>query len=84
MASTGQSVLGRLSGRAGSGLLSGERSRLPFWVFPVAGLCLLAIYVVGYDQGTLLYAVFGDASLKLNYVHEYVHDGRHLLAFACH
>lgn len=84
MASTAHSVLGRLSGRAAPGLLAGERPRLPLWVLPVAGLCLLAIYVVGYDQGTLLYPILGDASVKFNYVHEYLHDGRHLLAFACH
>ncbi len=82
MASTVQSVLGRVSSRAGSD--SATRDRLPLWVFPLAGVCLLAIYVVGYDQGTLLYPLLGDSSIQLNYVHEYVHDGRHLLAFACH
>jgi len=83
MASSVQSVLGR-AGRTGSSSRTGERSRLPLWVFPVAGLCLLAIYIVGYDQGTLLYPILGENSMKLNLIHEFVHDGRHLLGFACH
>ncbi|HKC74176.1 MAG TPA: hypothetical protein VKF37_08245 [Chloroflexota bacterium] len=45
---------------------------------------MLAIYAVGYDQGLLLYPLFGEASMKANVLHEFVHDGRHLLAFACH
>jgi predicted anti-sigma-YlaC factor YlaD len=40
-------------------------------------LLLLAIYFVGAEQGAT--AVF-----KGMYVHEFVHDGRHLLGFPCH
>ena len=40
-------------------------------------LLLLAIYFVGIEQGA--------ASLFPGmYVHEFVHDGRHLLGFPCH
>lgn len=35
-------------------------------------------YVVGVDQGVT--SVFGDAT----YIHEFVHDARHLLGFPCH
>ncbi|WP_456026205.1 CbtB domain-containing protein [Pseudomonas capeferrum] len=40
-------------------------------------LLLLALYFVGAEQGAT--AVF-----KGMYVHEFVHDGRHLLGFPCH
>lgn len=57
---------------------------IPLWAIPLAALFLLVIYAIGYDQGLLLYPVVGDASMKANYLHEFAHDGRHLLAFACH
>jgi hypothetical protein len=49
---------------------------LPWAVF--AGLILmLAIYFVGAEQGA-------TSIVKGMYVHEFVHDGRHLLGFPCH
>ncbi|AXA67716.1 CbtB domain-containing protein [Pseudomonas oryzihabitans] len=49
---------------------------LPWAIF--AGLLLLlAIYFVGAEQGAT--ALFSGT-----YVHEFVHDGRHLLGFPCH
>jgi Probable cobalt transporter subunit (CbtB) len=49
---------------------------LPWAIF--AGLILLlAIYFVGAEQGAM-HLIPGK------YVHEFVHDGRHLLAFPCH
>ena len=49
---------------------------LPWAVF--AGLlCLIALYFVGAEQGAT--AVFAGTG-----VHEFVHDGRHLLGFPCH
>jgi hypothetical protein len=49
---------------------------LPWAVF--AGvLALLFIYFVGAEQGA-------TALISGHYVHEFVHDGRHLLAFPCH
>lgn len=47
----------------------------PWLVF--AGVLLLAIYFVGVEEGAT--AIFPGM-----YVHEYVHDGRHLLGFPCH
>ena len=49
---------------------------LPWAVF-VGLLLLLAIYFVGAEQGAT--AIFSGM-----YVHEFVHDGRHLLGFPCH
>lgn len=40
-------------------------------------LCLLTIYFVGTEEGAA-------SLLKTSYVHEFVHDGRHLLGFPCH
>ncbi len=52
------------------------RQVLPWLVF--AGLLLLVgLYFVSAEQGVAA-LVAGDA------VHEWVHDGRHLLGFPCH
>ena len=40
-------------------------------------LCLLAIYFVGAEEGA-------TSMISGMYVHEWVHDGRHLLGFPCH
>jgi Probable cobalt transporter subunit (CbtB) len=40
-------------------------------------LMLLAIYFIGAEQGA-------TALIHGRYVHEFVHDGRHLLGFPCH
>ena len=40
-------------------------------------LLLLAIYFVGAEEGA-------TSIIKGMAVHEFVHDGRHLLGFACH
>jgi hypothetical protein len=39
---------------------------------------LLLYYFIGIDQGA--FSVFGHNM----YIHEFVHDARHLLSFACH
>ena len=52
------------------------REALPWVVF--AGLLfLLALYFVGAEEGA-------TSIVKGMYVHEFVHDGRHLLGFPCH
>jgi hypothetical protein len=48
---------------------------LPWAVF--AALALLAIYFVGAEEGA-------TSLINGMYVHEFVHDGRHLLGFPCH
>ena len=49
---------------------------LPWAVF--GGLiCMLALYFVGAEQGAT--SIFPGM-----YIHEFVHDGRHLLGFPCH
>lgn len=49
---------------------------LPWAVF-VGLLLLMTLYFVGAEQGATS-LIQGDA------VHEFVHDGRHLLGFPCH
>jgi hypothetical protein len=52
------------------------REILPYAIF--AGvLLLLVLYFVGAEEGAL--SLFSG-----NFVHELVHDGRHLLGFPCH
>jgi len=52
------------------------RQVLPYAVF--AGVLFLVImYFVGAEQGAL--SLFSGTN-----VHEFVHDGRHLLGFPCH
>jgi hypothetical protein len=52
------------------------RELVPWAVF--GGLLLmLAIYFIGAEQGA-------TSLVRGMYVHEFVHDGRHLLGFPCH
>lgn len=51
------------------------REMLPWAVF--GGVLLLALYFVGVEEGA-------TSLISGMYVHEFVHDGRHLLGFPCH
>jgi len=51
------------------------REILPWIAF--AALALLAVYFVGAEEGA-------TSLIPGMYVHEFVHDGRHLLGFPCH
>ncbi|QAY95459.1 cobalt transporter [Methylovirgula ligni] len=48
---------------------------LPWLIF--GALLILAIYFVGAEEGA-------TSIVKGMYVHEWVHDSRHLLGFPCH
>lgn len=47
-------------------------------------LALLTLYAVYFDQGALLSPVLGRMAVTANYLHEFAHDGRHLLGAPCH
>lgn len=47
------------------------------WATFAGLMLLLAVYFVGTEQGAM--AMFSGST-----VHEFVHDGRHLLGFPCH
>lgn len=51
------------------------REVLPWVLFGV--LLLLALYIVGAEEGA-------TSIIPGMYVHEFAHDGRHLLGFPCH
>lgn len=51
------------------------REILPWLLFGV--VMLLALYFVGGEEGAT--SIFPGM-----YIHEFVHDGRHLLGFPCH
>lgn len=52
------------------------RDLLPWAVF-VGIVMILLLYVVGAEQGA-------TSIISGHYVHEFVHDARHLLGFPCH
>ena len=56
-----------------------RRGIRPAVFFTVFGglVLLLALYFVGAEQGA-------TSLISGMYVHEFVHDGRHLLGFPCH
>ena len=49
-----------------------------WWLVATVLFSLLVCYFVGVDQGAL--SVLGNDM----HIHEFVHDGRHVLAFPCH
>jgi len=51
------------------------RELLPWLIFGL--VLMLAVYFVGVEEGAT--SIFPGM-----YVHEFVHDGRHLLGFPCH
>lgn len=52
------------------------REILPWAVF-IGALALMLLYFVGAEQGA-------TSIISGHYVHEFVHDARHLLGFPCH
>ncbi len=53
-------------------------AKAALWLSLSAFLALVVLYVVGLEQGAT--SVFGHNM----YVHEFMHDARHLLGFPCH
>jgi hypothetical protein len=47
-------------------------------------VALVTLYAVFLDQGQLLSPVMGKVAATANYIHEFAHDGRHLLGAPCH
>jgi cobalt transporter subunit CbtB len=48
------------------------------------GLAFAAFYVLALDQGWLFSLVQGARAFDLNWIHEAVHDARHVAGFPCH
>ncbi len=68
-------------------VLTGSSTRAALAVTVAVGAVLLAVlvlYAVFLDQGQLLSPVLGHVAVTANYLHEFAHDGRHLLGAPCH
>lgn len=50
----------------------------------VVAAALVALYLIGLDQGQTLSAVMGQVAYQQNLLHELFHDVRHAAGFACH
>lgn len=55
--------------------------QVPLWAWFLLALAIALVFAVGYDQGLVEQ---GLQSLPNNALHEFFHDGRHLLGFPCH
>ncbi|HET7478764.1 MAG TPA: hypothetical protein VFJ72_04510, partial [Rubrobacteraceae bacterium] len=55
-------------------------STIPLWSWLVLALLLLALFLLLSASGGLLAPVLGRSASVFNYLHEFAHDGRHLLA----
>jgi hypothetical protein len=64
--------------KAAAPALDFSATKAVLWLTLTAFMALLVLYFVGLDQGAT--SVFGSNT----YVHEFVHDARHLLGFPCH
>jgi Probable cobalt transporter subunit (CbtB) len=47
------------------------------WAIFVAALLFVLLYLVGLEEGA-------TSIVSSRYLHEFLHDGRHLLSFPCH
>jgi hypothetical protein len=54
------------------------------WGWLVAVLLLLLLLILLSASSELLAPLLGHASTAANYLHEFTHDGRHLLGVPCH
>ncbi|MDQ3303444.1 MAG: CbtB-domain containing protein [Actinomycetota bacterium] len=66
----------------------GERrislGEMPLWSWLVTALLLAMLFVLLSASGELLVPLLGQAGEIANYMHEFAHDGRHLLSVPCH
>ena len=60
--------------------LAGKASLPILWL----AFVFVALFAVLFDNGVLLAPLLGDAAGNVNYLHEFFHDGRHLLGTPCH
>ena len=57
---------------------------VPLWSWMVSALLLAMLFILLLASGELLVPFLGQAAEVANYLHEFAHDGRHLLAVPCH
>jgi len=61
-----------------------DSSTLPLWSLLAIALLPLALFVLLSASGALLAPLLGQAAGPFDYLHEFAHDGRHLLGVPCH
>jgi hypothetical protein len=59
-------------------------SDFPLWGWLSAALLLLVLFALLFASGDLLAPVLGHTVRAADYLHEFAHDGRHLLGVPCH
>ncbi len=59
-------------------------STLPLWGWLTLTLLLVALFFLLSASGALLVPLLGKTAGAFDYLHEFAHDGRHLLAVPCH
>lgn len=58
--------------------------RVPVWGWIALTIALLVLFAILYDNGALLAPLVGERAYGQNYLHEFFHDGRHLLGIPGH
>ncbi len=56
----------------------------PWTLVGLLGLAIVGFYILALDGGWLLSLVQGERAFELNFIHEAVHDARHVAGFPCH
>ena len=57
---------------------------VPLWSWLAVALLLVMLFAVLSASGDLLAPLLGQAAQMADYLHEFAHDGRHLLGVPCH
>ena len=57
---------------------------MPLWSWLLSLLLLAMLFALLSASGELLLPLLGQAAGVTDYLHEFAHDGRHLLAVPCH
>jgi Probable cobalt transporter subunit (CbtB) len=66
---------------------AGQRMSLgdfPLWSWLLAAILLLVLFALLSASSDLLAPVVGHTARAADYLHEFAHDGRHLLGVPCH
>jgi hypothetical protein len=63
---------------------SSSLKEAPLWSWLSAAVLLAMLFVLLLASGELLAPLLGQAAGVGDYLHEFAHDGRHLLGVPCH
>ena len=53
-------------------------------LFILATVFVIGLFIVGFDQGHLFSAIYGEQAFLDQFLHELTHDMRHAAGFPCH